>query len=73
MFGDLVFYGKNEKSISHVAICLDDLLMFEAGGGNSRTTNRDKAQEHGAWVRVRPIKSRKRFNWFWKTKIPVVI
>ena len=70
MFGDLVFYGKNEKSISHVAICLDDLLMFEAGGGNSRTTNRDKAQEHGAWVRVRPIKSRKDLIGFGRPKYP---
>jgi cell wall-associated NlpC family hydrolase len=58
-FGDLVFYGRSEKNITHVGICLDDLLMLEAGGGGSRTINRQKAEEHGAWVRLRPIQSRK--------------
>lgn len=57
--GDLVFYGRSEKDITHVAICLDDLLMLEAGGGGSRTVNKNKAEEQGAYVRMRPILTRK--------------
>lgn len=54
--GDLLFFGKDEKHITHVAIALDNDLMVEAGGGNSKC--RTPGSSTGM-VRVRPISSRK--------------
>ena len=70
VFGDLVFYGRSEKDITHVGICLDDLLMLEAGGGGSRTINRQRAEEQGAWVRMRPIQTRKDIVGFGRPNYP---
>lgn len=57
-FGCLSFYGRSPKQIRHVAFCLDDYRMIEAGGGDSTTINRDQAAEDNAFVRIRPIKYR---------------
>lgn len=54
--GALVFYGKTRAT--HVAICLDESLMIEAGGGNSTTEDLDDAIVQNAYVRVRPINRR---------------
>lgn len=56
-FGTLVFFGL--PSPTHVGFCLTDTLMLEAGGGGSTTTSREAAAKQNAYVRVRPIKSRK--------------
>lgn len=53
---DLLFFGKDAKHITHVAIALDNCLMVEAGGGGSKCTS--PANSTGM-VRVRPIASRK--------------
>lgn len=53
-FGDLVFYGRGSRS-THVAFCLNNKLMVEAGGGGSKTITRDDAARHGGWIRIRPI------------------
>ncbi len=60
-FGDLAFYGKNVDQIAHVGICMDDVLMIEAGGGDSTVKSFDQAVERSAMVRIRPIKYRKDF------------
>lgn len=54
--GDLLFFGKDEKHITHVAIALGNDFMVEAGGGNSKC--RTPGSSTGM-VRVRPIESRK--------------
>ena len=56
--GALAFYGSS-KRITHVAICLDDMFMIEAGGGGSKTTTKEAAAKHNAYIRVRPIDRRK--------------
>lgn len=53
---DLLFFGKDAKHITHVAIAIDNCLMVEAGGGGSKCTS--PANSTGM-VRVRPIASRK--------------
>lgn len=53
---DLLFFGKDTEHITHVAIAIDNLLMIEAGGGNSKC--KTPATSTGM-VRVRPISWRK--------------
>lgn len=53
---DLLFFGKDAKHITHVAIAIDNCLMVEAGGGGSKCTS--PANSTGM-VRVRPISWRK--------------
>jgi len=58
-FGSLVFYGKGTHRITHVGFMIDEWRMIEAGGGNSRTVNRDVAASQNAFIRIRPIDFRK--------------
>jgi len=53
---DLLFFGSDSSCITHVAIALGPTQMLEAGGGDSTTTNIEKAGERRAMVRVRPIR-----------------
>ena len=53
---DLLFFGKDDKHITHVAIAIGNGLMVEAGGGNSKCKT---AATSTGMVRVRPIASRK--------------
>lgn len=57
-FGALAFYGTPQKA-THVAFCLNHLLMVEAGGGGSTTVNEDIAAKQNAVVRIRPTRKRK--------------
>ena len=54
----LLFYGKDEDSIVHVAVAIDDTTMLEAGGGNSSTITMKESIKRNAMVRVRPINYR---------------
>lgn len=56
--GDLAFFGK-KKRISHVGFAIDSYKMVEAAGGDERTRTLTDAQAHNAYVRVRPIRSRR--------------
>lgn len=56
-FGALAFFGTTKGTISHVAMCLNDTQMIEAGGGDSSITSKAVAEESGAWIRIRPIYS----------------
>lgn len=57
--GALAFFGVPE--ISHVGFCLNPDLMLESGSGTAETTSLEVAERQNAFVRVRPIKSRKDF------------
>jgi len=54
--GCLLFYGRSK--ITHVAIALDNELMIEAGGGDSRTKQLVDAILRRAFVRRRRINRR---------------
>ncbi len=56
--GSYAFYGKSASEITHVAFCLNDKLMIEAGGGRSTTKTIEEAAALNAQVRVRPIRYR---------------
>lgn len=58
-FGYLAFYGANEEKITHVAFCMDNYFMLEAGGGGSETLTIEDAIKQNAYIRLRPIRSRK--------------
>jgi cell wall-associated NlpC family hydrolase len=53
---DILFFGKDAKRITHVAIAIDNDLMIEAGGGDSKCKT---AATSTGMVRIRPIESRK--------------
>lgn len=57
-YGDLVFYGATENTITHVGFCLSNRLMLEAGGGMRTMTDRATGIKLGGRVRVRPIDNR---------------
>jgi len=57
-FGALAFYGRNPDKITHVAFSLNQDLMIEAAGGNSKTTSLRAAADQNAYIRVRPIDQR---------------
>jgi len=55
--GALAFYGSPE--ISHIALCINDMQVIEAGGGDSTTVNLEAAIKKQASVRIRPFDARK--------------
>jgi cell wall-associated NlpC family hydrolase len=57
--GSLLFFGTHLETISHVAFAIDDSHMIEAGGGGRNTIDVKSAIARQAFVRVRPISSRK--------------
>lgn len=59
--GSVLFFGNSRSSITHVAMAIDEkgTLMVESGGGDSKTTTLKAAREKNAFVRVRPINSRR--------------
>lgn len=58
-FGSLAFYGKSLYEITHIAFCLSDELILEAGSGTHETTSIDAAMRQNAFIRIRPLKRRK--------------
>lgn len=59
--GAIAFFGKGPNEITHVAFCLDETTMVEAGGGNSTTVSEVVASGQNAFVRLRPTRFRKDF------------
>jgi cell wall-associated NlpC family hydrolase len=57
--GALVFYGKSEKAITHVALAIDNSRVIEAGGGGSNHKTLEACRKSGACVRIRPVNHRK--------------
>lgn len=58
--GAVAFYGSAQK-ITHVALCLDETTIVEAGGGGSKTITAQDAAKQNAYVRLRPVFRRKDF------------
>jgi len=52
--GDLVLYGVNTQSISHVMLALGGGLVVGASGGGHTTTTPEEARRRGAQVKVKP-------------------
>ena len=59
--GAVAFYGKDLRSIIHVAFCVDPYRILEAGGGGSKTTSEAAAIQAKAYVRGNLIKYRSDF------------
>jgi cell wall-associated NlpC family hydrolase len=57
--GCLVFYENGVSDIVHVEYCCNEYLSIGASGGNSRTITVQDAIENDAYVKMRPIVSRK--------------
>jgi len=55
--GAICFYGR-ESRITHVGIALNPNVMFEFGGGGSKTTDKESAAVHNAYGRIRPVRRR---------------
>lgn len=60
-FGAIAFFGRSLSSISHVSFCLDHYRIIEAGGGTSKTKTVEDAIRDEAFVRIRPIQTRRDF------------
>ena len=55
--GALLFYLNEKQRAYHVVICLDDMYQIGASGGNSQTTDLNKAWNQNAYIKIRPIGS----------------
>lgn len=58
--GALVFYGKDIKSITHVAVMLNPYQIIEAGGGDRLTLDHATAAAKGACIRIRHVREREK-------------
>lgn len=66
--GDIIFYGTDSKSISHVAFMINSWQQIGANGGNHTCTDLRSAEKLGAMVKVRPWNYRKDFVAFVRIK-----
>lgn len=57
--GAILFFGKSLEKIGHVAFAISGYHMIEAAGGNHKTTTLEVAVSQKAFVKIRPIVSRK--------------
>ncbi len=57
--GDLVFYGKSAKEITHVTIKIKGNLVLTASGGGSKTLTLQDAINQNAFIKIRPFNYRK--------------
>ncbi len=58
--GAISFYGSNHH-VTHVAFCVSNTMMLEAGGGDESVISKEEAILRGAYVKLRPINYRKDF------------
>jgi len=58
--GCLVFYhaADNPDRIIHIEFCIDDTLAIGASGGGSATKTKEDAIKHGAFIKIRPMRTR---------------
>lgn len=57
--GDLVFWENEYHHVIHVEMCIGDGLAIGASGGGSKTLTVADAAKHNAFIKVRPIMSRR--------------
>lgn len=63
--GDLVFWSNvKDGRIIHVEICLNEDLSIGASGGGSLTKTEKDAIDSNAYIKVRPMESRKNLYGF---------
>ncbi len=63
--GDLVFWANMAQGrIIHVEMMINEELSIGASGGGSKTKTRQDAIRHNAFIKVRPIDSRKHIAGF---------
>ena len=62
--GDLVFWSNPSDKIIHVEICINEDVAIGASGGGSKTKTREDAIKHNAFIKIRPIDSRKHVKGF---------
>ena len=55
----ILFFGKDTKNITHIALALTDHIMIHAGSGNSKTVNLEEAIKRNARVKIEPISRRR--------------
>ncbi len=68
--GVLCFYGEDKTKITHVALCINEFQIIEAGGGGRHNTNVEAAALNGACVRIKPYNRRKDLVAFIKPNYP---
>lgn len=56
--GALIFFGKSAAQITHVAVLLNEFMMWESAGGDSSCLSVEDAIKRNAFTRFRPIASR---------------
>jgi len=56
--GCLVFWANTDGKPIHIEICVNETLALGASGGGSATTTVEKAIEHNAFIKMRPMESR---------------
>ncbi len=56
--GSILFFGKDDRTIKHVAIAVNRKQMISASGGGRHIRNYDDARRAGAFVKIRLIKTR---------------
>lgn len=57
--GSLLFFGRDRKSITHIAVAISKTFMIEAGGGDHHTTSVEAAYQANAFIRIRTIDNRR--------------
>jgi cell wall-associated NlpC family hydrolase len=53
--GALLFYGKTESIITHIAIGIDQYRIIESGGGGRSCRSAEDAKKLDACVRIKPF------------------
>ncbi len=61
-FGDLVFYKNLRGRVVHVEMCLGSEICIGASGGGSRTTTVYDAIKQNAYIKCKPINSRRGYS-----------
>ena len=56
--GSILFFGKDDKHINHVAIAINERVMISASGGDHTTTTLSEAIRRNAFVKVQSNKKR---------------
>ena len=57
--GSLAFFGKDARSITHIAMLVDEHRIIEAAGGDHLTLTKEDAVKKGALVRISMLSHRR--------------
>ena len=68
--GDLVFYGRPGRGVTHVMIALGGGLCVGASGGGRKTTTIEEARHVGAQVKVKGVRYREDYFGWLHIRVP---